>query len=61
MTDETAPVSLTDEDRRLLAALLDELAGQTQDGRPTPQPHRVQESSHDGDAARSTTLASPSR
>jgi hypothetical protein len=48
MTDETADksgqvhqaprlVPLSEEDRRLLAALLDELLGKTKDGRPTPQ------------------------
>jgi hypothetical protein len=48
MTDETADksgqvqqaprsVPLSEEDRRLLAALLDELLGKTTDGRPTPQ------------------------
>jgi hypothetical protein len=49
MTDETAErndqvrpaprsVPLSGEDRRLLAALLDELLADTKDGRPTPQP-----------------------
>jgi hypothetical protein len=49
MTDETADgneqarqapqsVPLSGEDRRLLAALLDELLADTKDGRPTPQP-----------------------
>lgn len=36
-------VPLSDEDRRLLAALLDELLGsKTKDSRPTPQPHDVE-------------------
>lgn len=32
------PAWLTDEDRRLLTALLDELLGKTQEGRPIAQP-----------------------
>jgi hypothetical protein len=49
MSDETAEeheqvrqaprsVPLSGEDKRLLAALLDELLDNTKDGRPTPQP-----------------------
>ena len=59
MTEETAQkaeqaehaprsVSLSDEDRRLLAALLDELLGKTRDGHPTPQPQSAEQSSHGG-------------
>jgi hypothetical protein len=53
MTDETSqaaataepaprPVSLSEEERRLLAALLDELLGKTPDGRPMPQPRSAE-------------------
>jgi hypothetical protein len=45
-------VSLTDEDRRFLAALLAELVGTTKDGRPTLQSHDTEETSRAGDAAR---------
>jgi hypothetical protein len=51
-------VSLTDEDRRLLAALLDELIGKTKDGRPTPEPHDADNPGHKGDGARTTIVAS---
>jgi hypothetical protein len=45
-------ISWTDEDRRLLAALLADLVGMTKDGCPTPQPHDTEETSRAGDAAR---------
>jgi len=48
--EEHAPraASLSAEDRRLLAALLDELLGKTKDDRPTPQPRDAGQSSHAG-------------
>jgi hypothetical protein len=72
MSDETAQkmeqaaqaprsVSLTDGDRRLLAALLDELVGTTNNGRRPAEPRDAGESSRDGDAARATSLASGAR
>jgi hypothetical protein len=48
-------VSLTDEDRRLLAALLDELIGKTKDGRPPPG---AEDASHNGGGVCTTNLAS---
>jgi hypothetical protein len=53
--------SLTDEDRRLLAALLDELLGMATDGRPLPQSRGAGKSTHGSDAALSTPLASHGR
>lgn len=52
------PVSLTDEDRRLLAALLDELVGKTTNDRQAPELHDAEVSSRKGDGARTTSLAS---
>jgi hypothetical protein len=51
-------LSLTDEDRRLLASLLDELVGNTKNGHPIPEPHDAEDFSHEGDGARTTRLAS---
>jgi hypothetical protein len=60
-TQAPRSVSLTDGDRRLLAALLDELVGKTNDGRPLPEPQDVDDPGRDDDAARTTNLASGGR